>query len=124
MDYPPNHVHWAGDGGAGPDAAAEGDFATVLLMAVSSGLRLGELYALRWCEVADDWRTLTVTSSNHRGVITAPKTLSSARTVPIFSTVRKALKEHKVASRFVAADDLVFPDAVGRPVNPFVTAQR
>jgi integrase len=105
-------------------AAAEGDFKVVLLTAVSSGLRLGELYALRWDDIADDWRTLTVARSNRRGVITDPKTEAGSRTVPIFPTLRKALKEHKVASRFTGPQDLVFPDPLGRPENPFTVAHR
>ena len=96
----------------------------VLLVAVSSGLRLGEIYALRWCDLADDWRTLKVTRSNRRGVIGEPKTSSGVREVPIFPTLRKALQEHKLASRFAGADDLVFPDPVGRPQNPFTVVYR
>jgi integrase len=104
--------------------AAKDDFKVVLLTAVSSGLRLGELYALRWSDIATDWRTLTVSRSNRRGDITDPKTTAGARTVPIFPTLRKALKEHKVASRFTDPDDLVFPDQLGRPENPFTVAHR
>jgi integrase len=105
-------------------AAAAGDFRTVLLVAASCGLRLDELYGLRWGDIGKDWLTVTVASSNRRGVLTEPKTKSGKRTVPLFPSARKALKEHKLASRFGADGDLVFPDYFGRPVDSLHVADR
>lgn len=79
--------------------------------------RCGEIFGLRWSDVADDNRTLTVERSNIDENLTDPKTESGSRTVPLFPTARKALLEHRMASPFKDAEDLVFPDELGRPVD-------
>ena len=69
--------------------AASPRFRAIVLLAASSGLRCGELYALRWSDLSDDARTLTVSHSNNRGVLTDTKTEAGERVVPVFETARR-----------------------------------
>ena len=78
------------------------------LTAAMTGLRQGELLALRWEDVDLDARRLRVRFSIARGRITKPKTRASERTVPLPAPVVKVLKEHRLASRYGADEDAVF----------------
>ena len=53
-----------------------------------------------------------------------PKTKSGKRTVQLFPIARKALRKRKLGSRFAIEQDLVFPDAFGRPVDSLHIADR
>lgn len=99
-------------------AAAAGDFRLMLTLAAGCGLRRGEIFGLRWEDVAGDSRTLTVRRSNIGGQLMEPKTEAGVRTVPLFASVRTELLKHRLASPFSQPDDLVFADAAGRPLNP------
>lgn len=106
-------------------AAAEGEFATVLLVAAACGLRRGEIYGLRWSDISESGKTIKVSRSNVRGELVEPKTEASTdREVPLFPSVRKALLEHKLRSKFSQPGDLIFPDPVGRPARPSTVADR
>ena len=97
----------AGDGARGP-----------IELAAASGLRRGEVFALRWRDVDFERRLIHVRGSNHNGVITAPKTAAGERLVPMFGSLRGLLLELKAASPFKAPDDFVFPAATGEARNP------
>jgi integrase len=103
----------------------------LLVLAVSTGMRLGELLALRWKDVDLEQRFLRVTGSLVRVesttvdstelVITEPKTARSRRRVELTHRAVEALREHKRAQlkRRVAAANvwqdrgLVFSNATG-----------
>jgi integrase len=98
------------------------------LLAVSTGMRLGELLALRWRDVHLDSGSLRVVATLRREpgkavAISAPKTAHSRRRVELSSSVVAALSAHKVATieeRWSAGqlwvdNDLVFPNVIGRP---------
>jgi len=104
--------------------AATGEFRVVFLLAAACGLRRGEVYGLKWGDIADDARTISVRRANLRGRLVDVKTESSEREVPLFAGVRKALLEHRMASRFKDDEDLVFPDAVGRPQHSGTVCDR
>lgn len=101
-----------------------------VLVAVSCGLRRGELLALRWKDVDMDARTLSVKQALEQtkaGVTTkAPKTKKSARTIAVPAFVLTALKTHKAgqAARKLEQgntwkdNDLVFPAPDGAPWSP------
>ncbi len=78
------------------------------LTAAMTGLRQGELIALRWKDV--DWKAgLTRVRRNYtRGRFGTPKTKRSSRSVPMPERVAAALKEHFKRSSYTGADDLVF----------------
>jgi integrase len=93
-------------------AAAAGPIAPtdrlLYLTAALTGLRQGELLALRWCDVDLDARRVRVRESLVRGEFTTPKSRRSIRSVPLASRVASELSEHRSASDFAEPDDLVF----------------
>ena len=91
-------------------ALSEGD-AALLLVAGFCGLRLGEIRALQWQDIRWDEKSIIV---RHNYVL-SPDTPKSGmnRPVPLPDDVASALKKAKLASRFMARDDLVFPNESG-----------
>jgi integrase len=88
------------------------------LTAAMTGLRQGELLALRWLDI--DWLAgrVRVRRNFVRGQFGTPKTLRSSRSVPLADRVAAALELHSRRSAYQADDDLVFchPDT-GRPLD-------
>lgn len=98
------------------------------LLAVSTGMRLGELLALRWADVDLKGGSLRVVAtlrhlSGEPATFATPKTAHSRRRVELSKSVVAALGAHKVATieeRWQAGQlwqdhDLVFPNLLGRP---------
>lgn len=112
-------------------ATARGDrLEAVWVLAVTTGMRQGELLGLHWREVDLDAGRLAVTGSLQRirGVgltITEPKTLRSRRQVILTPIAVSALRQHQTAQRRErerAGDqwrdsDLVFTNVVGGPLQ-------
>jgi len=86
--------------------------AVLYLTAAMTGLRQGELAALRWCDV--DWAAglIRVRRSYTRGELTTPKSRRSSRAVPMADRLARELERHFQVSRFRADDDLVFAHPV------------
>ncbi len=78
------------------------------LTAAMTGLRQGELIALRWKDV--DWKAglIRVRRNYTRGRFGTPKTKRSSRAVPMPGRVATELKLHLKRSNYTGADDLVF----------------
>lgn len=88
----------------------DGDkFEILFLLALSTGLRLGELLGLKWSDISFDDESLTVnrtlqrvTEINKDGtrekkvIEQYPKTKNSIRTVPIPRNILVKLKKHKI----------------------------
>lgn len=93
-------------------AAATGPIAAtdhaLYLTAALTGLRQGELLALRWRDVDWDARRIRVRESLVRGEFTTPKSARSHRSVPLAARVAAALVAHRAQSSFEDPDDLVF----------------
>lgn len=90
-------------------------------VALGTGLRIGELLALRWSDIDLKKRTLTVRHTveevGSKLRLKAPKTKSSRRTVPLHDDTVQALSEHRrrqnalrLAAPLWEDNDLVFPD--------------
>jgi integrase len=108
-------------------AAASGDRIEALyVLAVTAGLRQGELLALRWSEVDLDAGYLRVVASLGRArgtglVVTDPKTARSRRRVELGATAVECLRRHRAAQsaeRLAAGplwrhEDLVLASRVG-----------
>ncbi|MDQ4040699.1 MAG: tyrosine-type recombinase/integrase, partial [Actinomycetota bacterium] len=78
------------------------------LTAAMTGLRQGELAALRWRDVDFDARVVRVRRTFTRGRWGTPKSRRSARAVPMAGRVADELREHRRRSAFTGDDDLVF----------------
>jgi integrase len=94
-----------------PAAASEQD-AAIFLTAAFTGLRQGELVALRWRDVAFADAYVRDTASYTNGELSTPKS-GKVRSVPMAPEVAEALARLGQRKRFVGADDLVFVGLVG-----------
>ncbi len=90
--------------------------AELFRVAAYTGLRLGELLALRWADVNLADRRLVV----HRALsdrIEGPTKGWQARFLPIADPAAKAFARVAERGEFVAADDYVFCSRLGRPLD-------
>ena len=92
-------------------AASEADGA-LLLTAAFTGLRMGELLALRWRDVDFAASAVRVRASYYAGYLTTPKS-GKVRTVPLAPDVASALAQLGRRRDWVGDDDLVFAGAGG-----------
>jgi integrase len=111
------------------DAAAGHRLEALYVLAVTTGMRQGELLGLRWRDVDVDAGTLQIRGSMQAtpdGLrIMEPKTTGSRRRVALSKQPIDALRRHRVAQaterlRIGAAwedSDLVFCSAAGRPIT-------
>jgi integrase len=111
-------------------AAAGNRFEVLFILALKSGMRRGELLALRWEDVDLDKGVLQVRGTLRRtreGLrIGTPKTPASRRKVVLSPSSVATLRRHQVRQqeeRQAAGDlwqdfGLVFPNTLGRPMEP------
>jgi integrase len=102
-------------------------FVCLFDVALGTGLRLGELRALRWRDVDRERRLIRVERAYSRQDVRRPKTESGIRSVPLFPSVESAFRE--LAARAVergryAPDELVFGSIRGTPLQPSNFRQR
>jgi integrase len=93
------------------EAGSEQD-ATIYLVAAYTGLRRGELLALRWRDVDFAGSVVRVRASYAAGQLTTPKS-GKVRSVPMAPDVAEALARLGQRPNWVGDDDLVFPGAAG-----------
>ena len=83
-----------------------------------TGLRAGELLALRWKDCDFINRRFTIANTVWRGKLQTTKTEASDRTIGIPEPLVMTLTEHRRSSKFTDADDFVFCQADGKPIDP------
>ena len=104
---------------------------------VTTGMRRGEILALKWQDIDFDQNSLQVRriftrSKGHRYVLAEPKTEKSRRSVILPSITVGLLKQHRMsqqqakseAGEYWQANDLVFCTALGTPLNPNKVLER
>jgi integrase len=96
-------------------AASRTPYRDLFHAALETGLRMGELLALRWSDIDVGGVTVRRTFSRHvpSRIQEAPKSSTSRRTVPIPASLRERLE-----TRRRAPADLVFPSRNGEVLNP------
>jgi len=112
------------------EAVSGNRFEALYVLAVTTGLRLGELLGLKWEDVDLKAKTLSVkrTLSGAEGghpVFSTPKTAKSRRTVPLTRRAVEALERHRAAQdeeraklgAFWHNTGLVFRSTTSTPVN-------
>ena len=93
-------------------------YRSMVVVAVLTGLRRSELFALRWGALDLEKGVLDVRESVYNGHFSTPKTRSSSRRVPLSSTVLKLLRDWKANLESVEDKDLVFPSRNGSAYRP------
>jgi integrase len=112
-------------------SGTEGErFHTLYVLAITSGLRMGELLGLRWSDVEFEKRRLFVRRSLQKAkggfMFVEPKTAKSRRTVMLTDRALTALKthrQHQIEDRLALGpswndQDLVFTSEIGGPMDP------
>lgn len=90
-----------------------------MVVATATGVRRGELFAMRWDDVDWERRTIRIHATNHGArVEETTKTEAGERTVPLFESARKVLAARKLRTRFDQPQDFVFGTSVGTPTDP------
>ena len=90
---------------------------TVVMVAVLTGLRIGEILALRWKRVDLLRRTIEVAETFSDGQFGSPKTRSSQRVIPLSECLGKTLEAHRSRSIRTDPEDLVFATPKGTPLS-------
>jgi integrase len=81
---------------------------TMALVGLLTGLRVGEILALRWQDVDFDAGQVHVRQACYRGSIGSPKTKGSKRILPLPDALREALTRTRKHCVRQSAEDLVF----------------
>lgn len=117
------------------NAAKDDRLYAAFLLDITTGLRRGELLALRWSNVDLTTGVLTVSESLNRVetysgkttlLFSDPKTSNSKREIPLLSNVIQELKAHRarqLQERLLLGEgyqdnDLVFGTGLGTPIEP------
>jgi integrase len=88
-------------------------------IALSTGLRRGELLGLRWMDVEFLDRRLHVRQAFVRNEMTTPKSRAGLRTIPLGDVAIAALEEQFSATKYQAPESIVFCHrALGTPLDP------
>jgi integrase len=95
-------------------AVADQDFRVELAFASATGVRAGELHALRWRHIDFGKSEVKIeTRVDAYGDEDVTKTAAGMRTIPLAQPVVLMLKEWKLRTKRKKADDLVFPNKRG-----------
>jgi integrase len=111
--------------------AAEGSkYQALYHLALSTGMRQGELFGLKWIDLHFNSGSLQVQRQiqfvpGQGSVFQDPKTRAGRRTIKLGEGVLHALRQHKekqasmiaVAGKRWVNNDLIFPNSVGNPQN-------
>lgn len=101
------------------DAVRGRRFEALYVLAVTAGLRQGELLGLQWCDIDFNHKVLRVRRTIWKGKATTPKSRSSLRSVPLTEQALESLDGHKKACENgdFPLSEWVFSTANGTPVG-------
>ena len=91
---------------------------TMVGLAILSGLRRGELFALRWKDIEEHVRVLTVREAVYDGAFGTPKTKAGSRQIPLSETALRLVVEWKAHANNANPEALVFGTRLGTPISP------
>jgi integrase len=104
----------------------------MFLLALQTGLRIGELCGLKWSDIDLDRRSLAVKRSIKRVKVKfedgaknttkilerQPKTATGKRTIPLMASAVTALQQHKIECKDATNAQYVFMSKTGKHVEP------
>jgi integrase len=96
-------------------AALEEPACTMVLVGVLTGLRIGEILALRWKDVDFTSSEIRIEQACYRGLIGTPKTKGSRRTLPMPKSLEGELK--RLSEKSTSGEQLVFHTRNGTPYS-------
>ena len=91
---------------------------TMVGLAVLSGLRRGELFALRWRDIDQQAKILTVREAVYDGTFGTPKTEAGCRQIPLSAAALRLIGEWKQRAASPVPEALVFATRGGKPISP------
>jgi integrase len=91
---------------------------TMVGLALLTGLRRGELFALRWRDIDEQDGLLSVREAVYDGTFSTPKTEAGVRQIPLSGPARALVHDWRERARGAEPGDLVFPTRVGTPIAP------
>ena len=94
-----------------------------MLLAVTTGLRRSELFALKWKDVDFQGKQIYVTRSIVQNVIGVCKTESSQKPVPAHDDLMKALCEWHGQTPYQSSESWVFASPVNEGRRPYLGQQ-
>src|SRR6266852_4359341 len=97
-------------------AASNEPLRTIIILATMTGLRIGEILALRWGRIDLLHGTLRVAETCYKGHFGSPKTRASRREIPLAPAVVRELKNLYSRSAELSPDALVFARNQGVPL--------
>jgi integrase len=98
--------------------AAKGDkLEAFYVLAVTTGMRNGEMLGLQWRDIDLGAGTLRVRRSVFNGAVNPPKTKAGNRTIRLTRMAADALEEHRVAATRQGGSEWVFTSRVGTPLS-------
>jgi len=87
-------------------------------LAILSGLRRGELFALRWRDIDQESRVLTVREAVYDGVFDSPKTAAGLRQIHLSDAAMRLIGEWTTQRNTVDVSALVFSTRTDKPISP------
>jgi integrase len=87
-------------------------------LALLSGVRRGELFALRWQDVDEEARVLHIREAVYEGTFGTPKTEAGLREIPLSDAAMQYITEWKRQAKGVEPERLVFATRSGKPISP------
>jgi len=97
-------------------AASKEPTRTIILLATMTGLRIGEILALRWGRIDRLRGTLLVAETCYKGHFGTPNTRASKREIPLAPVIVRELKGHYLRSADHSSSALVFATNQGAPL--------
>jgi integrase len=87
-------------------------------LAIMTGMRRGELLALRWGHVNEGLAEVKVLEAYYQGHLDTPKTDAGERTIGVESWLLGLIRDWRVHSKRTRPNDLVFGTRTGKVDNP------
>ena len=87
-------------------------------LALLSGVRRGELFALRWQDVDLPARVLHIREAVYEGIFGTPKTEAGRREIPLSEAGMQYIMEWRQHATQVEPERLVFATRTGKPIAP------
>jgi integrase len=96
---------------------------TLVLLAVTTGLRRSELFALKWKDVDFQAKLIYVTRSIVQNVVGICKTESSQKPVPAHDDLVEALREWRGQTPYQSSESWVFASPANQGRRPYLAQQ-